>query len=420
MIHALGEHLRLLPGAARILSGFRALATTVPDPELRRQALRALADKRFHAWGAAAMVVGVPAARRPGALRAVLAIQTISDYLDNLADRSVPLRLAEVRRLHTALTDAVRPGRLGSYYPARLREDVYLPGLVSIAQEAIGQGGLGPFENGALLALRRYAHLQSLKHLHPRQRREEALVAWQRRRRREPLAWWERAAAAGSTLPAFAAVAGAAGDRTARTWGGEWGQRVAAVHILFDYAIDREEDAAGGDYNISLPGGPPAALGRRLGHHLRLALAERGLAEGPRLVVRGLPALYLTDPKVRSRGGWALVRSALPAAGAAGVALYLLVRLVRSTWLRRWDRLAEEVPELPDEGRPPAGHGVPARSGVVSGNAEVGVVALRDVVEPLAGEGIEARVQIAEGGVPGAFAGSVPEGDEGCPDGGGG
>lgn len=349
MIRALRSHLALLPQAGRTLAEFREIALGIPDGELRRQALRSLADKRFHAWGAAAMVTGVPGERQPRALRAVLALQTISDYLDNLSDRSRPLSVGEMRRLHTALTDAIRPHRQGAYYPAAFGEDVYLPALVAIAQDGIGPAGLGDFEEGALLALRRYGHLQALKHLAPPQRREEALVAWQRRRRREALTWWERAAAAGSTLPVFGAVAAAAGAADGALWQGPWGERVAALHILLDYAIDRGEDEAGGDYNISLPAGSLAALARRLAHHLRAALGERGITPQARLVVKGLPALYLSDRKVRGRPGRTLVGGTLAACGPSGAALFLFVRVYRATRLRRWDRLAEEAPQVPHE-----------------------------------------------------------------------
>ena len=62
-------------------------AQAVPSPELRLQALESIRHKRFHCEGGAAYALAAGPAR-DRCLRFIIALQTISDYLDNLSDRS--------------------------------------------------------------------------------------------------------------------------------------------------------------------------------------------------------------------------------------------------------------------------------------------------------------------------------------------
>jgi len=294
---ALRKFLALLPEAAVILAEQRKMALTIPDADLRRQALASLSAKSFHAWGAAAMGLGVPEERRIPFLRAVLALQTLADYLDNLADRRGERSVSEMRRLHRAMMDAVSPATPAApYWKEGEGESVYLPYLVRTVSQELGRLADADLPGEARRLIRPYAHLQVLKHLHPVSLRKRALTDWQERRLPSRLLWWERAAGAGSTLPVFARIAEAMGDRAAARWRGDWGKDVAAFHILLDYAIDRDEDSSHGDFNLTLPAGSLTRLGRRLG-----AIAVRssdGAGRGPwRFVVAGIGALYLTDPK---------------------------------------------------------------------------------------------------------------------------
>ncbi|MBJ8193199.1 DUF2600 family protein, partial [Bacillus cereus] len=64
----------------------------------------------------------------------IVAYQTISDYLDNLCDRSTSMDPDDFRLLHQAMLDAVNPtARPVNYYELRREQEDggYLTGLVT-------------------------------------------------------------------------------------------------------------------------------------------------------------------------------------------------------------------------------------------------------------------------------------------------
>ncbi|WP_203530674.1 tetraprenyl-beta-curcumene synthase family protein [Thermaerobacter sp. PB12/4term] len=258
----------VLPAVDRLLHRWQERASHIPDPELRRQALASLRTKRFHCQGGAVFAAAVPAHRRPLLIEAVVALQTISDYLDNLCDRSESLDPADYRQLHQAMLDAVAvPGRSlpagpgrprrggdgrplpggplpGGPLPAKLlsggpeepgrraapgfpsrspgpardgrsyyrlhphRDDGgYLESLVAACQQALARFPGYPQVAGTIQRLvSLYSDLQVNKH-GDREGRLARLAAWYRREAgpwQERLAWWEFAAACGSTLGVFA------------------------------------------------------------------------------------------------------------------------------------------------------------------------------------------------------------------------
>lgn len=320
--------------AARALAGWEGRATCIPDPEVRRQALGSLRHKAFHSLGAAMFAAAVPARRFGAMVRFCVAYQTLSDYLDNLCDRSRPLGGAARRRLHQAMVAALRPARAvlrprGRDAPATLSRAAplpheparhpafssddggYLQALVAECQEALGSLGTRgeTLELARVLALL-YAQMQARKHAPPGTRRW--LVArWAARLAARgalgaslgELAWWELAAAAGSTLGVFALVAadarGASRPALRQTLGAyfPW---ICAWHILLDYAIDQAEDRSCGELNFAACYPHPQAARSRLVAVFRRARAAAALLWEPafhRLVVTGMAALYLTDAK---------------------------------------------------------------------------------------------------------------------------
>ena len=60
---------------------------SIPNPELRKQALASIEHKTFHCEGGAIMAL-MANEHYQEAIRFIVAYQTISDYLDNLCDRS--------------------------------------------------------------------------------------------------------------------------------------------------------------------------------------------------------------------------------------------------------------------------------------------------------------------------------------------
>lgn len=342
--------MRALPGLLRqvdqLLRGWKARAQTIPDRELRQQALNSLHFKRFHCEGGAvfALLDGAP---RASVLRYIIALQTISDYLDNLCDRAPGAGGEDFRQLHAAMGDSVQPSAAAGggpvdYYRLHPQRDDggYLRALVAACRAEVATlpaVSRASFTPHATELMGQYADLQRLKHLPDA--REAAVRQWA-----EPLAlctaprldWWEMAAATGSTLGVFALFACAAGGemdtQMALDFRRAYFPWVTGLHILLDYWIDREEDLRGGDMNFTRWYRTPAAAARRFcAFGRQAAAAVAGLPDPAfhRLVVQGLPALYLTDPKVRAQG---LQREAWHILRAAGPSTWILYWAVR--WLR--------------------------------------------------------------------------------------
>ncbi|MFS8582179.1 MAG: tetraprenyl-beta-curcumene synthase family protein [Limnochordales bacterium] len=395
----------VLPKAAAELARWRRFVEAIPNPELRRQARASITKKRFHAEGGS-----VYAALAPQWLDTlvplIVALQTISDYLDNLCDRSVSLNEADFRTLHRAMLDAVdgsAPGRLNCSEPravdgaaphaggapapatvdgAARAGDAPAPGAApyaGLAATAVSAGSsyysLHPNKDdgGYLAALvaqcrrctarlpayavvrpyvRRlvglYNDLQVYKH-GPLAGRVPALERWfagqtaagGQRTADEPwrpvltthLHWWEFAAAAGSTLGVFALFTAATNPNLtasdAERIVDAYFPWICGLHILLDYLIDQEEDAAGGDLNLVSFYPDGAAMRRRLTMFVREARRRaRTLPDAAfhTSIVQGLPGLYLSDAKVHRQRMERLALRLLQAGGPASFAYYLWCR----------------------------------------------------------------------------------------------
>jgi len=353
---------RALPALLRdidtLLCGWQARAAAIPDLELREQAEASLAKKRFHCEGGGVYALAAGRAA-PMAARFIVALQTISDYLDNLCDRSPAGGAPDFALMHSAMREAVTPaaaGDTGEAAPRRFyrlhpyQEDGgYLDTLVRTCRAEVGalpEVGRAAFAAEAGLLVGWYCELQEYKHL---QQGREAAV----RRFAEGLAphapglsWYETAAATGSTLGVFAlfaaAAAGALDGRLAQRIRRAYFPWVTGLHILLDYWIDRAEDRSGGDMNFTFYYRGAAESAARLRTFGRKALGSVTDLPGAafhRTVVSGLPALYLADPKVARQGlvgdAWRVLRS-------AGPSTWLLYWAVR--WLRAQGALRPAAP----------------------------------------------------------------------------
>ncbi|MCG0239016.1 MAG: tetraprenyl-beta-curcumene synthase family protein [Firmicutes bacterium] len=335
----LAIHRQCRPLALREVAAWRRRAEGIPDPALRRQALLSLRYKCFHCEGGAAYAAGT--GRVPDLTRVICAFQILVDYLDNLSDRCGVQSPATLVRLHRAVADALTPGGQppGGYYPGGLPDPDggYLTDLVYACRQSLARlpGYRGEVERTALRLGGLYATLQVLKHLEVPVR-QERLVRWLEPlcRRYPELHWWELAAACGSTLGIFALLraaalghpAPAAVDGLYRAYF-PW---VGALHILLDYYIDQEEDRQGGDLNFaSYYPDRTTALGRlgwiaRRAREQVLPLDPEGLH---RLILAGLPGLYLSDPKVAAHRRLPETRRLLRQGGLPGLAAYLYCTL---------------------------------------------------------------------------------------------
>ncbi|WP_018923932.1 tetraprenyl-beta-curcumene synthase family protein [Salsuginibacillus kocurii] len=301
---------QVLPQVRTELAAWEKIATQIPDEELRNQALASLKDKRFHCEGGA--VYGLLARnKQKDIIRFIVAYQTISDYLDNLCDRSTSLSEQDFRRLHESLLHALDPEvEPGNYYAFREeQEDGYLCSLVTTCQEVLRNcpGFLNAQPYMQQLA-GYYCDLQVYKHV-AEDKREALLESWFARVEQEvpQMSWYEFSACAGSTLGVFCLAAYAAEDGRSGTdfeqvkegyfpW-------LQGLHIMLDYFIDQEEDRIEGDLNFVSYYQSEEEMTERMRYikeqadrHV-LALPD---ASFHRMINKGLLAIYLADEKVQA------------------------------------------------------------------------------------------------------------------------
>lgn len=324
-------------------------ARKIPDPELQKQALASIAGKTFHCEGGG--IYGLLAGHRyREAIRFIVAYQTISDYLDNLCDRSTSLDPVDFRILHTAMHHALTPGaKLDDYYRFREEQDDggYLAALVMTCQEVLA--GLPAYE---LIAPHLheladyYCALQVYKHVR-REARVPLMQAWfdKHKKALPPMAWYEFAACSGSTVGIFCLVAHACHeDCTALLVSNiknayfPW---VQGLHILLDYLIDQDEDRRGGDLNFCSFYHDYREMIARLSHFYQqanLSISALPYARFHCLINQGMLGIYCADKKVyRQKEVRMAAKTLVSLGGGVGLFFYLIC------WLYR--RMAASDPE---------------------------------------------------------------------------
>jgi tetraprenyl-beta-curcumene synthase len=302
----------VLPDVHAELDRWRAKAKEIPNGELRTQALASMESKQFHCEGGA-VYAAADLDNRHVLIPLIVALQTISDYLDNLCDRSTSLDADDFRLLHQSMLDAVDPSASPQdYYALREERDDggYLHGLVRTCQSCVSM--LPAYDKvqrhvSDLVGL--YGDLQVYKHIRKDLREARLLEWWNIHSAHYPeLRWNEFAAATGSTLGMFMLFLAAA--RPGLTAGDAEAVRKAyfpyvnGLHILLDYLIDQEEDRIGGDLNFCSYYDHGQMLAERITWIVRRAREDVQKLPAPRfhrMIIEGLLALYLSDPKARQQ-----------------------------------------------------------------------------------------------------------------------
>lgn len=318
----------VLPQVNRELRRWSRSLDSCYDWSLLKQAVSSLSRKRFHSQGGSFYALYNPAYSKK-MVSLIVALQTISDYLDNLCDRGGIYDEAAFRQLHHAMLDALslrRPQERDYYrfYPAG-NDGGYLNSLVEECSEIFSSLPSGKvIRQEALRLISLYNDLQVYKHLAPHLRscrlkrwyREKGTVSF------PPLYWWEFAAACGSTLAVFALLGAATvpgiNNNDVRRIIKAYFPWVCGLHIMLDYWIDQEEDIREGDFNFAACYKTPALAARRL--QLLLDKSLEGIASLPhhdfhRTIINGLLAVYLSDPKVKNQGFQDVSASLLDKAG---------------------------------------------------------------------------------------------------------
>ncbi|KZE46248.1 tetraprenyl-beta-curcumene synthase [Brevibacillus parabrevis] len=297
------------PVLEREFAAWYRKAQAIPNPELGKQAQDSMNSKKFHCQGGcvyAAQVIPCVETIVP----LIVAYQTISDYLDNLCDRSTSLDPEDFRQLHYSMQDALTPGApLRDYY--LYREDKndggFLADLVQTCQQyAAKLPAYGKIQSKVLTFSCLYSDLQVHKHI-AQHLREKALLDWWdgHKERYSYLQWQEFAAVTGSTIGIFALFCLATDEKvneeTIEAVSEAYFPWLCGLHILLDYLIDLEEDRLGGDLNFVSYYESEQVATERLQFFIKQAKASVIRLPNPafhRMIVDGLVAFYLADRKV--------------------------------------------------------------------------------------------------------------------------
>lgn len=302
----------ILPRVHFYLEEWNNKAKKIPEPELRKQALASIRTKAFHCEGGA--IYGILAQDKiDNCIDFIVAYQTISDYLDNLCDRSTSLDPVDFRSLHQSMFDALTPGESPkNYYRFRQEQDDggYLSALVETCQRNLGKlkhyNKIAPILHELATY---YCDLQVYKHIRHEERVPKLRMWFNTYRELLPnLTWYEFSACAGSTLGIFCLVSYAFNNELndhhiSKIRKGLF-PYVQGLHILLDYFIDQKEDLDGGDLNFCFYFPNYTILTKRLHHFIKQADKHiKGLPDEKfhRLINRGLVGVYLSDQKVKSQ-----------------------------------------------------------------------------------------------------------------------
>lgn len=331
----------VMPLVARELDRWREFGASIPNRELSHQAIQSITHKRFHAEGGAIYATASPE-NADRLVRLIVALQTISDYLDNLCDRTASESEEDFRNLHLSLLDAVDPGRVTSdYYRLHPNKDDggYLQALVDECRQQLAF--LPSYETARPHVVRLvylYSDLQALKHLIPAELRHPRLMAWYAEHQTEfpEVSWFEFAAATGSTLGMFAlflaslnpSLAPAQAEAIVRAYF-PW---VSGLHILLDSVIDQQEDRDEGDQNFMDCYRNQDEMRSRLKTFIVESMSRVRTLPDPafhQTVVTGLLAVYLSDRKIEKQRLSSMAWDLLRCGGSISMVNYLVLRWYR-------------------------------------------------------------------------------------------
>jgi tetraprenyl-beta-curcumene synthase len=340
--------LQVQPYVHRYLGEWKQMAETIPNPELQKQALLSIETKTFHCEGGAiyALLAGNHYLE---VLHFIIAYQTISDYLDNLCDRSTSLDPDDFRALHESMLHALTPGIASvNYYRFRNEQNDggYLSTLVQTCQDVLEK--LPAYANIAPILkelVGYYCDLQVYKHVRTAERIPR-LKAWFNANQEHlpEMKWNEFAACTGSTLGIFCLVAYASSDNCsidlARRVKNAFFPWVQGLHIMLDYLIDQAEDRMGGDLNFCSYYSDINDMLTRLKYlytQAEISITRLPDASFHSMVNRGLVGMYLADRKVRQQKEvWKVATKILQYGGILSRIAFMCYRVHTIAQRNRW------------------------------------------------------------------------------------
>ncbi len=333
--------LKVRPYVHKYLREWKRRAAAIPSSELRKQALASIAAKTFHCEGGSLYAL-LADDNLPETIRFIVAYQTISDYLDNLCDRSTSMDPDDFRILHTSMRHALTPGAIADdYYRLRDERDDggYLASLVKTCQDVLASM---PAYRRIAPALHElcdyYCNLQVFKHV-GKEQRLSAVKAWfdEKRETLPPMEWNEFAACCGSTVGIFCLVSHACNknctDNLVQKIKDAYFPWVQGLHILLDYLIDQDEDCIGGDLNFCSYYKNYDEMVSRLTHFYKEADKSTSALPYPefhRMINQGMLGIYFADDKVyRQKDVRRAARKMMLTGGGVSLFFYLVCWLYR-------------------------------------------------------------------------------------------
>lgn len=337
---------KIIPAVHHELAYWKERAKQIPNPELRRQALASIGSKTFHCEGGAILAL-MANNEYLKTIKFIVAYQTISDYLDNLCDRSTSLDPDDFSALHESMADALNiHSGPKNYY--RLRDDQddgnYLNDLSATCREVLrGLRHYDVIKHYLMELCGYYCDLQVHKHVIPEERVTRLKNWYYTYQKQLPdMEWYEFSACSGSTLGIFCLISYAMRKdfqvKDAVHIRNGYFPYIQGLHILLDYFIDQEEDRNGGDLNFCFYYENQEQLFQRLKYFV--VEADRHTEQLPhkkfhQLINRGLLGLYLSDEKVRKQKNVRkLAKEIIKTGGIASYFFYFNGRAYRS--FQKW------------------------------------------------------------------------------------
>lgn len=330
----------VFPEVKASLGKWEKRAQSCPDLNLRREALSSIKTKRFHCLGGCffALYPNVPTGE---VIDFIVAYQTISDYLDNLVDSLGIYNEEAFQQLHLAMTEALDgEGKCSDYYAfyPYNQDGGYLESLVRFCQRSVASLPAYEMVKTSMVQFAKwYSLLQVTKHLDP-ELREEKISNWvaQEKNRYPEISQWEFAAASGSTLEIFALFALAYNPHLTTQAVVEHNRAyfpwIAGLHILLDYLIDRKEDRETGQLNfVEYYPNNEIATERLILFLLKSKERAKALpySHFHETLIKGLLAMYLSDPKGLSEECFPITKALLKEGGINVQILYQICRVLR-------------------------------------------------------------------------------------------
>lgn len=334
-----------LRGTSREVAGWRALAGEIPDRGLRQDALAALTRKRGNIHGAA-LFWTLPDRRSPALLRSLVAWDVLADYLDCASERGAGRGLANGRRLHLALVEALQPrAPISEHYAHHLSgaDGGYARALIAACRSGCEQLPSHAELAGPMVRAARLTEVLAINHEPDPAAREAALREWADRQMPDAeQPFFERTAGASAWLTVFAMLALAARpahrDGEVEQTYNAYLRSISPVGAMLDSYGDIAEDTAAEHHSYISHYPSMAAAVERVSELIARARTQAAaLPDGGRhrLILACMLAFYLSKDTVWSaqlRGG---TRRLLAAGGPSAQGLLPVLRAWRVAYGQR-------------------------------------------------------------------------------------